>query len=249
MPRRVPPMRSPIQRDQLRPKSSGFDMAQFITMAQDLLRAQEEIKQLVQTIRERDAGASKIERGPQGFSGPAGRNGRDATPVDEERLAAKVASRIPVSAIQETVAAMVLERIPFPKNGKDADPEKVIELLKKRKVKIDEVDGLAQTISAISNQASKGYLHGGGVPSLTAGSNITLVAKSDGGYIISSADSGNVETPVGAVDGTNTTFTVSNTPSYVLCDGGVYINGAGYTLAGLTITMAFKPQQFIRSIY
>lgn len=242
-------MRSPIQRDQLRPKSGGFDMAQFITMAQELLRAQEEIKQLVQTIREKDAAAPRVERGPQGFPGPAGRPGRDASPIDEERLAAKVASQIPVSKIQETVVAMVLERIPFPKNGKDADPEKVIEVLKKRKIKIDEVDGLSQTISAIHSQTARGYLHGGGVPSLTAGSNITLTTKSDGGYTISATSTGSVEIPVGDVDGSNVTFTVTNTPAYILCDSGVYIDGAGYTLAGLTITMDFAPHQFIRSIY
>lgn len=52
--------------------------------------------------------------------------------------------------------------------------------------------------------------------------------------------------PIGPVNGTNTVFTATATPSFVVADGSTYFNGAGYTLVGLTITMDNAPTQYIR---
>jgi len=60
---------------------------------------------------------------------------------------------------------------------------------------------------------------------------------------------GSVETPVGDIDSVNVTYTVSNTPSRIVSDGQTYFDGAGYTLATLTITMDVAPSQYIRSIF
>lgn len=57
------------------------------------------------------------------------------------------------------------------------------------------------------------------------------------------------ETPTGTVDGSNTSFTVTVAPVYVVADGTTYFEGAGYSLAGLTITMDNPPSQYIRSFY
>ena len=57
------------------------------------------------------------------------------------------------------------------------------------------------------------------------------------------------ETPVGTVNGINKTFTVSNTPKYVVSDGVTYFANNGYTIVGLTITMDYAPTGFIRSYY
>ncbi len=57
-----------------------------------------------------------------------------------------------------------------------------------------------------------------------------------------------VETPTGAVNGTNPTFTVTATPAWIVADGVTYYQGAGYSLAGLTVTMDIPPSSFIRSI-
>lgn len=58
-----------------------------------------------------------------------------------------------------------------------------------------------------------------------------------------------IETPSGTVNGSNTTFTVTNTPVYLVIDGATYFENAGYTIAGLTITTATEPSSFIRSFY
>lgn len=57
------------------------------------------------------------------------------------------------------------------------------------------------------------------------------------------------ETPSGSVNGSNVTFTVLNTPLYVVADNQTYFQNFGYTLSGLTITMDAGPFNFIRSAH
>lgn len=57
-----------------------------------------------------------------------------------------------------------------------------------------------------------------------------------------------IETPTGTVDGSNRTFTVSATPKWIIGDGIVYFENAGYTLSGLTVTMTSAPWSYIRAI-
>lgn len=57
------------------------------------------------------------------------------------------------------------------------------------------------------------------------------------------------ETPTGDVDSSNTTFTVNNTPKFVVSDGAIYFEDEGYSIAGDTITMDLPPSIFIRSVY
>lgn len=65
---------------------------------------------------------------------------------------------------------------------KEVTKEVVKEVTKKQK--IGDIEGLEQTLSALNTQLSRGYLHGGGVPSLAAGLNITLTPRSDGGFSV-----------------------------------------------------------------
>lgn len=60
-----------------------------------------------------------------------------------------------------------------------------------------------------------------------------------------------VETPTGTVDGSNTSFTVANTPLYIIVDGVSKFSTLHYTyLAGtITITDGAPPVQYIRSVY
>jgi hypothetical protein len=60
---------------------------------------------------------------------------------------------------------------------------------------------------------------------------------------------GGFEVPVGLVNGSNTVFTVSNTPKYVVADNQTYFQNFGFTLSGLTITMDAAPYNFIQSAY
>jgi hypothetical protein len=64
------------------------------------------------------------------------------------------------------------------------------------------------------------------------------------------ADTGNgvtMETPTGSVDGSNTTFTVSAEPQWVVSDGITYFANLGYTYSGGTIEMTVPPSQYIRA--
>jgi hypothetical protein len=60
-----------------------------------------------------------------------------------------------------------------------------------------------------------------------------------------------VEIPSGAVDGVNVTFTVLNTPLFVVADGMIRVENQGYTYSAGTITMnpLIPPTEFIRSFY
>lgn len=58
----------------------------------------------------------------------------------------------------------------------------------------------------------------------------------------------NVETPTGAVDAVNQTFTVTATPKWIVSDGVVMFSGAGYSIAGLTVTIDLAPNFYIRAI-
>ena len=57
------------------------------------------------------------------------------------------------------------------------------------------------------------------------------------------------ETPSGAVNGSNVTFTVTQTPLFIVADNQTYFQNFGFTLSGLTITMDAAPYNFIRSAH
>lgn len=57
------------------------------------------------------------------------------------------------------------------------------------------------------------------------------------------------EVPAGTVDGSNNSFTVANTPKYIVLDGVTYFSGQGYTYVAGTITTDIAPTGFIRSAY
>lgn len=86
-----------------------------------------------------------------------------------------------------------------------------------------------------------------------AGGTITLDNPvGTGGFIRSAYGSGvSVETPTGTVDDSNVTFTVSNTPLYVVINGAQYFEGAGYSYSGGTITLdnPVGTGGVIRSVY
>lgn len=58
-----------------------------------------------------------------------------------------------------------------------------------------------------------------------------------------------VETPSGDVDGSNKVFGTTNTPKWIVIDGIVYFDGAGYSYSSPTITVDTPPALYIRSIY
>lgn len=79
----------------------------------------------------------------------------------------------------------------------------------------------------------------------------SLVPVTESIFSIYTTSSAFVETPSGTINGTNTVFTVSNTPVYVVIDGLTYVEGFGYTyLAGtITTSVLVAPTSYIRSVY
>jgi hypothetical protein len=59
----------------------------------------------------------------------------------------------------------------------------------------------------------------------------------------------NIETPVGVINSSNDTFTVTNEPVQVVSDGVTYFDGFGYDYLAGTITMEIPPSLYLRSIY
>lgn len=95
----------------------------------------------------------------------------------------------------------------------------------------------------------KGWFGGGGGGDLIgAGDGVTITVNAIGRKMISASGGGTVSTPTGTVDGSNTSFTVSGTPKWIVADGITYYENAGYTLSGSTITMDIPPSQYIRAV-
>lgn len=70
---------------------------------------------------------------------------------------------------------------------------------------------------------------GAGVSGAAVGNDVTETIPGGGGATM--------EIPTGAVDGVNTTFTVLNTPQYIVVDGIVRRSTKGYTYSAGTITV------------
>lgn len=66
--------------------------------------------------------------------------------------------------------------------------------------------------------------------------------------VISNSSSTVVTTPVGVINGENSTYAVTAPLRWVIADGTTYYEGAGYSYAGLQIVMDVAPSEFIRAI-
>jgi hypothetical protein len=156
--------------------------------------------------------------------------------------------------------------------GRDGSPDSALEI----KAKLESLAGSKRlNISAIAGfdemmrkmqprQSAAGpsrgmFLYVGGVKkglisnlNLVGSSGVSLAySKEQGQDTITITASGagvSVETPTGSVDSSNTTFTPSAEPKWIVVDGTTYYEGAGYTWDGTTITTDVAPSSFIRAI-
>lgn len=99
----------------------------------------------------------------------------------------------------------------------ETDPISVIEKIMalpkgKFKLKMDNIDGLEQTMSAFNSQLGRGYLHGGG-DTVKAGTGITITTNSAGNKVISSTSSGGTVSQFNFTNGGGFTGVVSNPTS------------------------------------
>lgn len=87
---------------------------------------------------------------------------------------------------------------------------------------------------------------------LNISSSSQFIRKTGPTTFANAEDSGgtiNVEGPTGLVNGSNVTFTVTNTPIFIVIDGLVYFENFGYTFSGGTITTTTPPFSYIKSIH
>ena len=135
-------------------------------------------------------------------------------------------------------------------NGRDGSPDSPQQMADKintlyEKIKPEVIIGWGDLQNKIRNQLSQDFDVRIGVSKTEVkrltDRVVTLEAGGGGGYTI--------ETPTGSVNGSNTTFTVTVAPEYIVVDGAAKFENAGYTIAGLTITTDVPPLEYIRSFY
>lgn len=88
------------------------------------------------------------------------------------------------------------------------------------------------------------------ISTLTAGSNITIT-NGHGSITIAASGSGggvSVSTPTGSVNASNTQFTPTGRPTWVVADGTTYFENNGYSWDGTHINMSIAPSEWIRVV-
>jgi len=216
------------------------------------------------------------EKGLKGDKGDKGDDGKDGYVFSREEILGIVKPIIP--KIKETktvitdshidqITEKVSKKIKFPsptivKN--ELDIENLLSLLDKapkgKKLRIDFIEGLEQTIQSLSSQiTSKGYLHGGGISKLVEGANVTITDNGNGSFTITSAggsftELAATETPNGMLK-VFTFPTASAKPSFIISDG-VWLQATSkagdvnwtWNAGTLKATMAIPPSSDIIGI-
>lgn len=160
---------------------------------------------------------------PDPIPGPAGRDGRDGRDIDPST----------VEDINETLEEFEKRlNATKPGNGIFIGPSRGIFLY---------IDGVKKGL--INNANFKAGVGVSLAYSKVQGQDTITINASGGG-----SSGVTVETPTGAVNASNTIFTVSAEPKYVVADGTTYFAGAGYSYAALSVTMDVPPSASIRAI-
>ena len=229
---------------------------------------QELKKALIADLKEVDVKIGKIEKGDKGEKGNRGEDGKDGingkdgknytlTEVDKKEIAKKIIVPVVEKVIEKTE---IIKEQPIVTN----------QIVKEIVTEFDttEIDNkikeLEEMINALKTMNPRSVFGGRAVQVL--GSNTKVGTKTNeinfgtgltvtevNGRITIEATGGaggfTKETPTGNVDGSNTVFTVTTEPNYVISDGITLFDGNGYVYAALTITLTNAPTQFIRSYY
>ena len=185
--------------------------------------------------------------GKDGKDGTNGEDGEDAT-FDVYEIAAKVKELLPEPAEAKTdTPKEIIEKINKSRGSK----------IKKEKVEgFDDIESMARTaqhqvqnfISLGGNRATKIKVNGvvyTGVDTLSFTSGVTATPVGDGTTLNLAVSGGSsttfyTETPSGAIDGANTSYTVAHTITTIFsfAINGQYLHPtADYTFTGTTITM------------
>jgi len=212
-------------------------MARLVQVHQEFLDGIEDLKEQAKDNREfakkLEAHLSRINQlpkgpkgdsiiGPRGLQGKPGKNGE--TP-DVMEIATLAASLIPKESKVEEVET----------------PEDEEQEMQEIATRVAEILGFDDKFKRVTNEMAS-------YRSQLAGKIYGKDTWARGGGGSSSSGGGvSITTPTGDVDAVNVTFTASATPLWVTADGIQYFEGAGYSLAGPTITMEIPPSQYIRT--
>jgi hypothetical protein len=162
--------------------------------------------------------------GPLGPQGPKGEDGKDAI-IDYKRVVKEAVKQIPPIDIEKAVKRIT--------NDVAMRTNDAVQTLRHSvATKTYDLREMADMQGAAVGQVPVKQADGSWAPETPA--------AVSGGIT--------VETPSGTVNAVNPTFTVTATPKWIVADGITYFEGAGYSLATLTVTMDVPPSQFIRAI-
>ena len=216
------------------------------------------VDDLIQDVKDRLSQISVMKKGDKGDIGDTG----NAAVVDYDRIITTVLDKIPrpkngedAVVDYQKVVREVLSRIhiPVPKPGKpgnDAvvDYERIFEVLaskikeKKIKLSVGDIDGYQDAESVVRRFLARGSIRGGG-DTVEAGTNVTITTVAGKKRISAAGGAGFTElTATGTINGTNTAFTFTEQPDYVVADGVWYKSGDAWSWNGSdTVTMTIPP--------
>lgn len=161
------------------------------------------------------------EAGKDGENGKNGENGKDGSPDTAEQIVEKLQTIkkawLEISAIQGLDKLLQDVGSNFLDQAKSFAPRALASLYDTDL--LNPIEGQA----VVWNSTKKKWV-AGAVVSSSVGTGFTLLPAT------------------GTVNGTNTTFTFTQKPTYIVSDGTWYVEGAGWSWSGLTATMTVPPQ-------
>lgn len=212
-----------------------FDIEDQITLMNEVFTRIEEDKRLREKGEDGDPGLNGQD-GNDGRDGINGRDGRDGLDGADGKD-----GKDGIDGIDGV-------------NGRDGSPDNPQQIADKvntlyEKIKPEVIIGWGDLQNKIRNQVPRDFDVRIGVSKTEMkGLRDRVEALEAGG---GSGSGVTVETPTGDVDDSNTTFTVTAEPKWVIVNGITYFDGAGYSYASLTLTLngPVGTGGFIRSIY
>lgn len=237
----------------------------FIRMTDSLIKVHEDFLSKLQEVS--DTINKKMgPKGDRGAKGDKGDPGKDAEEVDVQAIIGYIQKgiKIPVLPSKKEIASMIREMFPMlPQGFTDKDKREIINEvftklksevkmpeinhskilddlipLLKKKIKITDLEGHAQTMRALESQIKQGigYLHGGG-DTLANGAGYTLVRNANGTVSLSISGAGtNILIATGTVDDSNTFFTFVSKPKIINVNGAFYRENFGWSWDDGTLT-------------
>jgi hypothetical protein len=175
-----------------------------------------------------------------------GIDGRDYVLTSKDKT--DIANRIDVPIVEKIIEKTeVIREVPI-----EIDVSMVKGAVSEKYLKKKVLDGMALIDGRIKLIDQRWGAHGGGVTRVYTDATLTGIGTASSPLSVVGGSGGtgySIETPSGTVDGNNVTFTVTNTPVFVMGDGVMYFENAGYTISGTTVTMDSPPSYSIRSFY